>query len=205
MKETPVPVFKGAKAKKLSEIEAVVKTCRLCRLGDSRIKAVFGEGNPDSKIMFVGEGPGYDEDRQGRPFIGRAGQLLTKIIESIGLKREDVFIANIVKCHPMIDPKNPDLRGNDRPPSKEEMACCMPFLLAQIDIIKPKVIVTLGNSSTSTLLETTETISKIRGKFHTFHKTPLMPTYHPSALLRNPALKIDVWNDMKLLKKELGL
>ncbi|OGS23555.1 MAG: hypothetical protein A2297_03500 [Elusimicrobia bacterium RIFOXYB2_FULL_48_7] len=193
------------KAEKLSQIRKEVEACDKCQLYASRIKAVFGEGDPDTKVMFIGEGPGYDEDRTGRPFIGRAGQLLTKIIEAITLRREDVFIANIVKCHPMINPGTPDARGNDRPPTRDEMDCCKPYLDRQIDLIKPEIIVTLGSSSTSALLGKTEGISKLRGKFFEYRGVRLLPMYHPSALLRNPALKVDTWHDMKLLKKEINI
>ncbi|MBU0951274.1 MAG: uracil-DNA glycosylase [Elusimicrobia bacterium] len=200
----PLKIDKS-KSDKLLKLEKEVSGCKKCTLCKSRIKTVFGEGSSDAKVIFIGEGPGYDEDRAGRPFIGRAGQLLTKIIESIGLKREEVFIANIVKCHPMINPDTPDARGNDRPPSKEEMESCMPYLEKQIEIINPAVLVTLGNSSTSALLNTFEGISRLRGKFQNYKGSKLLPMYHPSALLRNPALKVDTWHDMKMLKKELGL
>lgn len=183
----------------LDGLRAKVENCLNCRLGKSRIKAVFGEGNPKARIMFVGEGPGYDEDRAGMPFVGKAGQLLTKIIQAIKFTREDVYIANIVKCHPMSDPSKPEMRGNDRPPSEDETAACLPYLLEQIDIIKPEVICTLGNSAAKTLLRTEETISRIRGKIFEFRGRKLIPTFHPAALLRNPNLKADVWKDMKLM------
>jgi uracil-DNA glycosylase len=152
----------------------------------------------------VGEGPGFDEDHQGRPFIGKAGQLLTKIIEAMKFSREEVYIANIVKCHPMINPKNPELRGNDRPPEKEETETCMPYLLEQIELIDPEIICTLGNPSSQALLGTPETISKIRGRIFEFRGRKLIPTYHPAALLRNPGLKAPVWSDMKLLMANLS-
>ena len=184
-------------------LREMVKNCRRCALGKSRLNAVFGSGSPKAKLMFIGEGPGFDEDHKGEPFIGRAGQLLTKIIEAIGLKREDTYIANIVKCHPMINPSDPETRGNDRPPSPEEMACCQPYLDRQIELIGPTVICTLGNSSARTILSTETGISKLRGRFVEYKGIKLMPTYHPAALLRNPSLKKDVWEDMKLVREAL--
>jgi DNA polymerase len=189
----------------LEETARIVSVCIKCRLSESRTMTVFGEGNPRANVMFVGEGPGFDEDRQGMPFVGRAGQLLTKIIESTGLKREDVFITNVVKCHPMVDPSNPDRRGNDRPPSKDEAAACRPYLEQQLRNIRPKVVVTLGNSAAQLLLETDTGITRLRGRFYDLRGIKLMPTFHPAALLRNSDLKKDVWNDMKMLKKELGI
>jgi DNA polymerase len=147
--------------------------------------------------MFVGEGPGFQEDHKGEPFIGRAGALLDKIIEAMGHTRQTVYIANIVKCHPMKDPSNPELSNNDRPPTSEEMAACKEYLDKQMEIISPKVIITLGASSTRCLLNTEETISSLRGKFSVYNGIKLMPTYHPAALLRNPGLKKDTWHDMK--------
>jgi len=187
----------------LESLKAIVDKCKKCGLGKSRLNAVFGTGSPKAKLLFVGEGPGFDEDHKGEPFIGRAGQLLTKIIEAIGLKREEVYIANIVKCHPMIDPSDPEKRGNDRPPTPEESITCLPYLDKQIALIKPKVICTLGNSSAQRMLGTEMGISKIRGVFVEYKGIKLMPTYHPAALLRNPNLKKDVWEDMKLVRAEL--
>jgi uracil-DNA glycosylase family 4 len=192
------------KAVALEEFKKQISKCKKCGLGNSRLNLVFGEGNPEAELMFVGEGPGFDEDHQGRPFVGRSGQLLTKIIEAIGFRREDVFIANIVKCHPMKNPSDPESRGNDRPPTEEESSTCISHLEKQIDIIKPLIICTLGSSSTRTLLKTDETISTIRGKFRLFNDITLMPTYHPAALLRNPNLKKDVWEDMKAVRDELA-
>jgi len=137
---------------KLKELKTVSEKCHRCPLTESRINFVFGEGNPAAGLMFVGEGPGYEEDRQGRPFIGRAGQLLTKIIEAMKMKREDVYITNIVKCHPMKDPLHPESRGNDRPPSPEEVALCFPILLEQIRVIRPKIICCLGASAARAML-----------------------------------------------------
>lgn len=187
----------------LEALHARIAGCTKCGLSNGRLNIVVGDGNPDAELMFVGEGPGFDEDHQGLPFIGRAGQLLTKIIEAMGLKRPDVFIANIVKCHPMIDPSDPEKRGNDRPPHPDEVAACRPYLEAQIDIIKPKCICLLGNSALKALLPMDETISKVRGQFFEYRGALMMPTYHPAALLRNPSLKKDVWEDMKKIRDEM--
>jgi len=172
-------------------------SCKKCGLGETKLNFVFGVGNPNAEIMFVGEGPGFKEDHKGEPFIGRAGALLDKIIEAMGYTRQSVYIANIVKCHPMKDSSNPELSNNDRPPTQDEMAACKPYLDKQIEIISPKVIITLGSSSTRCLLDTEETISNLRGKFSVYNGIKLMPTYHPAALLRNPNLKKDTWQDMK--------
>ena len=182
---------------KLEDLKNQIVNCKKCELGKYRLNAVCGSGNPYANIMFIGEGPGFQEDHEGKPFIGRAGDLLTKIIEAMGYKRENVYIANIVKCHPMKNPENPELKGNDRPPTIEEMQICQPYLDEQIKIISPKVIITLGASSTRALLKTDDVISSLRGKFTEYMGIPLMPTYHPAALLRNPKLKKDVWLDMQ--------
>ena len=182
---------------KLEDLKKQIAECKKCNLGKYRLNAVCGSGDPYANIMFVGEGPGFQEDHEGKPFIGRAGDLLTKIIEAMGYKRETVYIANIVKCHPMKNPENPELKGNDRPPTPEEMQTCQPYLDEQIKIISPKVIITLGASSTRALLKTDDVISNLRGKFSQYMGIPLMPTYHPAALLRNPKLKRDVWHDMQ--------
>ncbi|MBN1822801.1 MAG: uracil-DNA glycosylase [Endomicrobiales bacterium] len=193
----------GGEPATLDELKAKMRGCVKCRLGKSRLNLVFGTGDPKAGLMFVGEGPGFDEDHRGEPFVGRAGQLLTKIIESIGLTREKVYIANIVKCHPMIDPSDPEKRGNDRPPAPDEAEACLPFLEKQIELINPKIICTLGNSAAKWLLGMELGITKIRGKFYEYKNTMLMPTYHPAALLRNPSLKKDVWEDMKKIRSEL--
>ena len=182
---------------KLEDLKQKIINCKKCELGNYRLNAVCGSGDPYADIMFVGEGLGFQEDHEGKPFIGRAGDLLTKIIEAMGFKRETVYIANIVKCHPMKNPENPELKGNDRPPTMEEMQICQPYLDEQIKIISPKVIITLGASSTRALLKTDDVISSLRGKFTEYMGIPLMPTYHPAALLRNPKLKKDVWIDMQ--------
>ncbi|MDR2399203.1 MAG: uracil-DNA glycosylase [Endomicrobium sp.] len=182
---------------KLEVLKKKIDSCVDCPLGKSRLNAVIGVGCPNADLMFVGEGPGFDEDHKGEPFVGKAGQLLTKIIEAMGFTRETVYIANIVKCHPMIDPTNPEKRSNDRPPTPIEIETCRHYLDEQIKIIKPKIIVTLGTSSTKGLLYTEESISEIRGVVKEYNGIKLMPTYHPAALLRNPSLKKSVWSDMK--------
>jgi len=179
----------------LKDFENNISSCLKCALGKTRINFVFGEGSNQARLMFIGEAPGRDEDKLGRPFIGRAGQLLTKIIESIGIKREDVFIANIIKCRP---PEN-------RNPLPSEIAACSPYLLKQIELIKPKVICALGKFSAQTLLKSETPISRLRGKFYDYHGIKLMPTYHPAYLLRNSSGKKDVWEDMLMIAKELGL
>ena len=166
--------------------------CTLCNLHSGRKNIVFGEGDTNAVLMFVGEAPGRDEDLQGRPFVGAAGQLLTKIIEAIGLKREEVYIANVLKCRP----------PNNRDPEEDEVKFCRPFLLRQIEIIQPKIICCLGRFATKVLLEIETGIMQARGKFYNFKGITVMPTYHPSYLLRNPSEKRPVWEDMKMIKKE---
>lgn len=188
----------------LEELKKQIVNCQKCGLGATRLNAVFGSGSAYADIMFVGEGPGFQEDHKGQPFIGRAGDLLTKIIEAMHYTRETVYIANIVKCHPMKDSSNPELRSNDRPPTPQEMAACHPYLDEQIRIINPKVIITLGASSTRALLKTEDLMGNLRGKFQEYNGIKLMPTYHPAALLRNPNLKKDVWQDMKKVMAYIG-
>jgi uracil-DNA glycosylase family 4 len=166
--------------------------CKLHTLGRKQI--VFGVGNPNADLMFVGEAPGADEDIQGEPFVGRAGQLLTKIIEAIGLKREDVYIANVIKCRPP---------GN-RNPEPDEVAQCEPFLFRQIDTIKPKVIVALGKFAAQCLLRTSDPITRLRGREYKYRDAILMPTYHPAYLLRTPSAKREVWEDMKRVRAILA-
>lgn len=175
------------KAAELASIRQDLGDCRRCRLSEGRSNIVFGVGNPLARLMFVGEGPGADEDRQGEPFVGRAGQLLTRIIESMGLRRSEVYIANVVKCRP---PEN-------RTPLPDEVGTCSPFLLRQIAAIKPRVIVCLGTPAAQTLLETRATITRLRGTFKEVQGIQIMPTFHPAYLLRNPAAKKEVWEDMK--------
>ncbi len=186
------------KARLLRELRDEIGDCRRCKLATTRTKLVFGEGNPDARVVFIGEGPGKDEDLQGRPFVGRAGQLLTAIIEKgMKLRREDVYICNVVKCRPTV---NMEFQ-RDRPPDEEEARTCGPFLMKQIEIIRPDVIITLGNPSTQFLLKTKNGITRIRGHWHAYNTIPLMPTYHPSYVLRNGGdsspLKRDVWEDIK--------
>ena len=170
------------------EIGPACSRCKLHTLG--RKQVVFGVGNPNADLMFVGEAPGADEDEQGEPFVGRAGQLLTKIIEAIGLKREDVYIANVIKCRPP---------GN-RNPEPDEVEQCQPFLFRQIDAIKPKVIVALGKFAAQSLLQTTDPITRVRGRSFTYRGATLIPTFHPAYLLRNPSAKREVWEDMKKVR-----
>jgi DNA polymerase len=186
------PLSPGDKKRLLEELKGVIGDCTRCKLHTQRKNIVFGVGNPDARLVFVGEGPGRDEDLQGEPFVGKAGQLLTKIIQAIGLKREDVYIANIVKCRP---PEN-------RNPQPDEIKTCEPFLFKQLEIIKPNIICALGNFAAQTLLMSSEKITNLRGKFHNFRGIKLMPTYHPAFLLRNPDMKRDVWEDMKMVQKE---
>ncbi len=185
---------KPLQAKSLEELRAAIGDCERCKLCSGRTHLVFGVGNPKAKLMFVGEGPGRDEDLQGEPFVGRAGQLLTDIItKGMGLKREDVYIANVVKCRP---PEN-------RNPEPDEVAACEPFLKKQIDLIRPKIIVGLGKFAVQTLLQSKVPITKVRGNWHSYHGIKLMPTFHPAYLLRNPADKKLVWEDIKKVIKEL--
>ncbi|PKM92703.1 MAG: uracil-DNA glycosylase [Elusimicrobia bacterium HGW-Elusimicrobia-4] len=188
----------------LTGLAEEIKNCKKCPLHKSRKNAVPGEGSSKAKLMFIGEGPGFDEDRLGRPFVGRSGQLLDKIISAMGMKREDVFIANIVKCHPMIDPLHPDERGNDRKPTSDEINGCIGYVEKQIEIIKPKIICALGSVSATTLTGIKAPLGELRGKFHDYKGIKLMPTFHPAALLRNPNWKKDAWEDMKKIMKELA-
>lgn len=181
-------------AQKLAELRSDIGDCTRCVLHKGRHQLVFGVGNPKATLMFIGEGPGADEDLKGEPFVGRAGQLLTKMIEAMGIQRSDVYIANVVKCRPP---------GN-RSPEPVEIATCIPFLKKQIEIIHPQVIVTLGKFASQTLLQTEIPITKLRGEFHTYEGAQLMPTYHPAFLLRNPNMKRAVWEDLKKVMKYLG-
>ena len=171
-----------------TEIGADCRRCKLCTLGRSQI--VFGVGNPKARLMFVGEAPGEDEDKKGEPFVGRAGQLLTKIIEAIGMTRDQVYIANVIKCRPP---------GN-RNPEPDEVASCEPFLFRQIDVIQPKVIVPLGKFAAQSLLKTVDPITKLRGRQFDYRGAVLIPTFHPAYLLRNPSAKREVWDDMKRVR-----
>ncbi len=208
---TTVPKSKSLKTQKpgpakqpvsLEDVQKEIGDCKRCKLHKGRTKIVFGVGNPKADLMFIGEGPGRDEDIQGEPFVGRAGKLLTKIIEAMKLKRSDVYIGNIVKCRP---PQN-------RNPEPDETETCIPFLLKQIEAIRPKVLVCLGAVATKLFLETEVPISKLRGKLIDWESPKiegfsckLIPTYHPAFLLRNPAMKRPVWEDMQVVMNELGL
>lgn len=197
----------------LQELAETIKQCSRCALGATRLNAVPGEGNVDAELMFIGEGPGYDEDRQGRPFVGRAGQLLDKMIAAMGLTREQVFIANIAKCHPMIDPQHPEKHGNDRAPNAGEIACCRKFLEKQIAIICPKYIVALGGVSAKALISDAKSLGALRGQFYNLHldsvdlprPVQILATFHPAALLRNPNWKKDAWKDLQMVMARLGL
>ena len=177
----------------LDAVRELLGDCRRCPLHRTRHNLVFGEGNPEADLVFVGEAPGADEDAQGRPFVGRAGQLLTKIIDAMGLKREEVYICNILKCRPP---------GN-RNPQPEEIAPCEPFLIRQLEAIRPRVICALGTFAAHTLLKSEAPISVLRGRFHSYQGIPLMPTYHPAYLLRNPGAKKQVWEDVQIIMKTL--
>jgi len=177
----------------LEELLKSAGECDGCQLHKRRTNLVFGSGNPKARLMFVGEAPGGEEDLQGLPFVGRAGQLLTKMIEAIDMNRGDVYIANILKCRP----------PNNRNPMPEEIAACAPFLREQISIIRPKIICTLGKFASQFLLQSEEPITALRGRFHKYEGIKLMPTYHPAYLLRNPPAKKFVWEDLKKIRDEL--
>jgi len=203
--EPPSPDLRrtdGNKVEKLAAIQGRVAGCTKCpNLASSRTQTVFGVGNPDAEIMFVGEAPGADEDKQGEPFVGRAGQLLTKIIKAMGFPREEVYIANVLKCRP----DTPGSSYGNRPPTPGEMQTCRPYLMEQIDIIKPKVLVALGAVAVEGLLGTRAPMRELRGRWDSFNGTPLMITYHPAYLLRNqsPSEKRKVWEDMMLVLERL--
>ena len=177
--------------------EKEVRLCTRCRLCEKRTKTVFGEGDVDAKIFFIGEGPGETEDQTGRPFVGRAGELLNKMIAGMGLAREQVYIANVVKCRP----------PNNRVPAPDEVATCTPYLERQLEIIRPSAIVTLGLPATQYMLQTKLSMGKMRGQFHAWRGIPLMPTYHPAYVLRNPSYETRsaVWGDLKQVLAKLGL
>ena len=200
MKGAPAAAPKRAAADEgktaaLAALEKEFKNCMECALSKTRTHVVFGSGNAEARLMFIGEAPGFDEDKQGLPFVGAAGQLLTKIIEAMKLKREDVYIANCLKCRPP---------GN-RNPEPSEIAACSPILKRQVEIIQPEIICALGKFAAQTLLATDRPISRLRGEFHDFNGIKLMPTFHPAYLLRNPDDKKLVWEDMKKVMQELGI
>ena len=178
----------------LSALEKFLAGCPRCKLSKTRTNIVFGQGNPKADLVFVGEAPGREEDEQGLAFVGRAGQLLTKIIEAIGRTREDVYIVNVLKCRP----------PNNRNPDADEVAACRPFLEEQIRLIAPRAIVTLGTFAAQVVLETDEPIGRLRGRWRTVNGIRVMPTFHPAFLLRSPERKKDVWEDMKLVRDYLA-
>jgi uracil-DNA glycosylase len=191
-------------AEDFEKLRLTVAACTKCpHLAASRHTVVFGVGNPQADLMFVGEAPGADEDMQGEPFVGRAGELLTRIIQTMGFKRSDVFIANVLKCRPNMPP---GVSGN-RPPTSEEMETCLPYLRKQIELIEPKILVALGAVAMRGLFGKTEPMGQMRGRWHTFGSIPVMPTYHPSYLLRNQAIseKRRAWEDMLQVLERLGL
>ena len=196
---TAAPVVPAASQEDRPTLEAIraelgdCRRCKLCDLGRSSI--VFGEGSPAARLVFVGEGPGFHEDRLGRPFVGAAGELLDKMIGAMTLRREDVYICNVVKCRP---PENRD-------PEPDEVLACQPFLQAQLRALRPDVVVAMGRFAAQTLLKTVEPIGRLRGRFHPYNDTKLMPTYHPAYLLRTPGDKKKAWEDLQLVMAELGL
>ena len=211
---TPTPSMEGTPMSpsdpqsQLDEVRTDIGDCQRCRLCEERTNIVFGVGNPQASLMFVGEAPGRDEDKKGEPFVGRAGKLLTKIIEAMKFKREDVYIANVVKCRP------PDNRN----PAPDEIQTCEPYLLRQIEIIRPQIIVCLGTFAAQLILQTEEKIGVLRSNFHSWPSATVkakfetsleegaiqvMPTYHPAFLLRNPNMKKPVWDDMKKVLEKL--
>ncbi len=193
----------------LESLRGELRECRACPLGETRLNPCFGNGSFSAGIMFIGEGPGFEEDHRGEVFVGRAGKLLDRIIDTmLGMSREDVFITNIVKCHPMKDPSDPEKRGNDRPPAPEELSVCIErFLYRQIELIRPGVIVTLGAPASKTILGSGEGITSLRGKPRRMsfksHQAIVVPTYHPAYLLRSPSKKRDVFEDFKLIRSLL--
>jgi DNA polymerase len=191
-----VKALNSSKEEMLKKVHNEMAGCQLCPLGKTRKKLVFGAGNPDARIVFVGEAPGADEDEQGLPFVGRAGQLLTDIIvKGMKLERKNVYICNILKCRP----------PNNRNPLPEEINKCEPFLKRQLQIISPEIICALGTFAAKTLLKTDIPISALRGRFHVYEGIKLMPTYHPAYLLRNPSAKKQVWEDVQMIMKEVKL
>jgi DNA polymerase len=189
--ETPLTTELWGDSTSLAELDAAINTCQKCPLGATRRNFVFGVGHPQATLMVIGEAPGADEDAQGEPFVGRAGQLLTKILEAINFKREEVYICNILKCRP------PD----NRKPTPEESESCTPYLKKQIGLIKPKVILCLGLTAAENLLKTKASMANLRGNVFQYENTPVMVTYHPAALLRNPNWKRPTWEDVQAVRK----
>ncbi len=190
-----LPPVIGDKPTALKLIREDIGDCTRCRLHKGRTNLVFGVGNVNAELMFIGEGPGADEDAQGEPFVGRAGQLLNNMISAMGIKREDVYIANVVKCRP---PSN-------RTPEKDECDTCSPFLMRQIDVVKPKVIVALGAVAAKNLLAVSDSMANLRGRWYDFRDSKLAVTYHPAYLLRDPRQKKETWKDLQMVMKYLGL
>ena len=188
-----VPSASPSMASELTLIREDIGDCQRCKLSRGRTNIVFGSGNPNAELVFVGEAPGFDEDKQGLPFVGRAGQLLTKIIESIDIKREDVYICNVLKCRP------PDNRN----PEPDEVLACNPFLKRQLAAIRPKIVCCLGTFAAQNVMQTASPISKLRGAFHDIDGMRVIATFHPAYLLRSPDKKRDVWEDMKQIRAEL--
>jgi DNA polymerase len=191
----PVEVEPKVKLPLLEAVRDELGECTRCKLHRTRTHIVFGVGSPEARLMFVGEAPGEDEDLQGFPFVGKAGQLLTKMIEAMGLRREDVYICNTVKCRP----------PNNRNPEPDELLACEPFLRGQLGAVKPEVIVTLGKFAAQSLLRESTPITRLRGQWREYEGVPVMPTFHPAYLLRSPAEKGRVWEDLKQVMKKLGL
>ena len=185
----------GNPATELATIAAEARICTKCRLAETRTQVVWGTGNPNADLMFIGEAPGRDEDLKGEPFVGRAGQLLTDIIKAMKLTRDDVYIANVIKCRP---PEN-------RNPEPDELEMCRPYIKMQVELIKPKVIVTLGKFALQSLTGKAHAVSASRGAWTDYNGVRVMPTFHPAYLLRTPSAKKDVWNDMKKVMTELGI
>jgi DNA polymerase len=188
------PTVAGAK-QELDAVAAEVQQCHTCAIAAKRTHVVPGVGNPNADLMFIGEAPGADEDRQGEPFVGRAGQLLTKMIEAMGLKREDVFIANILKCRP----------PNNRDPEPTEVSNCIDYLRRQALAVRPKVICLLGRCAAQAILNTTDSLGRLRGRFHEWNGIPVLPTFHPAYLLRSPGEKKRAWEDLQRIMDRLGL
>lgn len=182
-------------ANELARCAEEVAACTRCGLSETRNRTVYGVGAPNARLMFVGEAPGRDEDLQGEPFVGRAGQLLNKIIGALGLEREDVYIANVLKCRP----------PNNRDPQPQEVGCCTPFLMRQIELVAPEMIVALGRPAANFLLDSQDSLARLRGRLHRYEGIPLVATYHPAYLLRNPDAKKKVWQDLQVVIQDLKL
>lgn len=193
--EELIQISPADKPAALHAIHEDIGDCTRCKLHKGRKNLVFGVGNPNAELMFIGEGPGADEDEQGEPFVGRAGQLLNNMITAMGLRREDVYIANVVKCRP----------PNNRQPERDECDTCMPFLLRQIEVIQPKIIVALGATAAKNLLGLNDSMGNLRGKLYDFRRTKLAVTYHPAFLLRDPRQKKEAWKDLQTVMQFLGL